>query len=62
MQSVSAAKNANRMLFLNLHLSVVVVFVFHLLHGFFDIVGCLVLDQSCCPGTYMEQTKQKRLK
>lgn len=59
MHSLSVAKNANRMLFSYLHLSVVVVFVFHLLHRFFDVVGCLVLDQFRCSGTYMEQFKQE---
>ncbi len=38
MHSLSAPQNAHRMLFPYLHLSIIIVFVLHLLHGFLDVV------------------------
>lgn len=38
MHAMSASQNAHRMLLPYLHLSVIFVFVFHLLHGFLDVV------------------------
>lgn len=38
MHSMSASQNAHRMLLSYLHLSIIIVIVFHLLHGFLDVV------------------------